>query len=75
MTHLSAVVQIGIRDVGMEIETLLRHVQHSGKREGCLKTSKNLRKAATKHKKGVVMVIFRKRRGTTRVQGDSLVCS
>ena len=49
MTRLFAIVQTGIRDVGMKIETLPRHVQCSRIREGCWKTLKTLRIFADEH--------------------------
>ena len=52
MKQLFVVVQTVIKGAGMEMETLLRRVQVSKTREGCRKSQKNPREAATKHKNG-----------------------
>ena len=46
------VIQIEMKDVGMERGTLLRHVQVSRSRDSCWKVPKNPREPVARHKKG-----------------------
>ena len=66
MSQLSAVIQTGIKDVGMVMETLSRHVKAQGQEMVVDKMPKNPRKAIVGHKKGQkagFLVSERHRRG------------
>ena len=51
-TRADVVVIQTMKDVGMERDTLPRHVQRSMSTDGCQKVPKTLRKVVAEHKKG-----------------------